>query len=159
MISAQNIVAWGNVAPSANQQQAEQELIIGRALVEIISNDLSRAAAQLCGGTVLSKLHFPTLMRYSQDFALVQMFGWYPGISGQATSRAQTRERMLAKPAKSCLLLHARPLLLHPAAQAEALTEQAISGSFRRVFINLIDWLPSEPWGRAQVMTDRFGTS
>ena len=53
---------------------------------------MSRDAAQLCGGTVLSQLHFPNPMRYSEDIALVQMFGWYPGLSGQAISRARARE-------------------------------------------------------------------
>ena len=33
MIPAQNIVAWGNVVPWADQRQVEQDLIISRALV------------------------------------------------------------------------------------------------------------------------------
>ena len=35
MIPAQNVVAWGNVVPWADQRQTEQDLIIGRAVVEI----------------------------------------------------------------------------------------------------------------------------
>ena len=38
MIPAQNIVAWGNVVPWADQRQVEQDLIISRALVEIFSD-------------------------------------------------------------------------------------------------------------------------
>ena len=33
MIPAQNIVAWGNVVPWADQRQVEQDLIISRARV------------------------------------------------------------------------------------------------------------------------------
>ena len=43
MIPAQNIVAWGNVVPWADQRQVEQDLIIGRALVEIFSDDMLHA--------------------------------------------------------------------------------------------------------------------
>jgi len=32
MIPTQNIVAWGNVVPWADQRQVEQDLIISRAL-------------------------------------------------------------------------------------------------------------------------------
>ena len=35
MIPAQNIVAWGAVVPWDDQRQVEQDLIIGRALVEM----------------------------------------------------------------------------------------------------------------------------
>ena len=35
MIPAQNILAWGAVIPGGDQRQVEQDLIIGRALVEM----------------------------------------------------------------------------------------------------------------------------
>ena len=40
MIPAQNIVAWGNVVPWADQRQVEQDLIISRGLVEIFADDI-----------------------------------------------------------------------------------------------------------------------
>ena len=64
MIPAQNIVAWGNVVPWAEQRQVEQDLIISRALVEIFSDDMLRDAVRFRGGTALNKLHFPKPMRY-----------------------------------------------------------------------------------------------
>ena len=67
MIPAQNIVAWGNVVPWSDQRQVEQDLIIGRALVEIFSDDMLYAAVRVRGGTALNKLHFPKPMRYSED--------------------------------------------------------------------------------------------
>jgi len=67
MIPAQNIVAWGAVVPWSDQRQVEQDLIIGRALVEIFSDDMLRDAVRVRGGTALNKLHFPKPMRYSED--------------------------------------------------------------------------------------------
>ena len=286
MIPAQNIVAWSNVVPWADQRQVEQDLIIGRALVEIFSDDMLRAALRVRGGTALNKLHFPKPMRYSEDIDLVRtsggpigpildrlrvvlepwlgrarfdqspvapkfrfrvdaedgsgvpirlkveintretqafdgpaslplkienpwfsgeaaistfsreemlatklrallqrdqgrdlydlahalevfenldiarmvgIFGRYLDLSDQAISRAQAQERMFAKLANTRFLLDLRPLL--PAAQAEALTEEATADSFRRVFTMLIDRLPGEPWGRTQAMKERFGIS
>ena len=72
MIPAQNIVAWGNVVPWADQRQIEQDLIICRALVEIFSDDMLRDALRIRGGTALNKLHFPMPMRYSEDIDLVR---------------------------------------------------------------------------------------
>ena len=73
MIPAQNIVAWGNVVPWADQRQVEQNLIIGRALVEIFSDDMLHGALHVRGGTALNKLHFPAPLRYSEDIDLVRM--------------------------------------------------------------------------------------
>ncbi|WP_265519287.1 nucleotidyl transferase AbiEii/AbiGii toxin family protein [Nitratireductor luteus] len=72
MIPAQNIVAWGNVVPWADQRQVEQDLIISRALVEIFSDDMLRDALRFRGGTALNKLHFPAPLRYSEDIDLVR---------------------------------------------------------------------------------------
>ena len=75
MIPTQNIVAWGNVVPWAEQRQVEQDLIISRALVEIFSDDMLRDAVRVRGGTALNKLHFPKPMRYSEDIDLVRTSG------------------------------------------------------------------------------------
>ena len=75
MIPAQNIVAWGNVVPWADQRQVEQDLIISRALVEIFSDDMLRKELRVRGGTALSKLHFPKPTRYSEDIDLVRTSG------------------------------------------------------------------------------------
>lgn len=65
MIPSQNIVAWSNVVPWADQRQVEQDLIISRALVEVFSDEVLRGALRFRGGTALNKLHFPTPLRYS----------------------------------------------------------------------------------------------
>ena len=72
MIPAQNIVPWGNAVPWADQRQVEQDLIIGRALVDIFSDEVLRDALRIRGGTGLNKLHFPAPLRYSEDIDLVR---------------------------------------------------------------------------------------
>lgn len=284
MIPAQNIVAWGNVVPWADQRQVEQDLIISRALVEIFSDNRLRDALRFRGGTALNKLHFPEPLRYSEDIDLVrrsagpigpildqlrvvlepwlgraqfdqsrvapkfhfrveaedgsgvpirlkieintreieafdaptsspleivnpwfsgeaaiptfsreemlatklrallqrdkgrdlydlahaldvfeglevdrivEMLGRYLGLSGQAISRAQAQERMFAKLANPRFLLDMRPLL--SAAQVKAWTQESTEEAFRRVFADLVDRLPGDPWARTPVMKERFG--
>jgi predicted nucleotidyltransferase component of viral defense system len=72
MIPSQNIVAWGNVVPWADQRQIEQDLIISRAIIEIFSDPVLREALRFRGGTALNKLHFPAPLRYSEDIDLVR---------------------------------------------------------------------------------------
>ena len=88
---------------------------------------------------------------------IVEMFGQYLALSGQAISRAQAQARMFAKLANPRFLLDVRPLL--PAARAETLTEDSTAEAFRRVFMTLVDRLPGEPWGRTPAMKQRFGIS
>ena len=86
---------------------------------------------------------------------IVEMFGRYLDLSGQAISRAQAQERMFAKLANPRFLLDMRPLLR--ADQVEALTEESTAESFCRVFTTLVDRLPGEAWGRTPAMKERFG--
>lgn len=72
MIPVMNIVAWGNVAPWAEQRQIEQDLILSRAIVEIFSDPFLAAELRFRGGTALNKLHFPAALRYSEDIDLVR---------------------------------------------------------------------------------------
>ena len=86
---------------------------------------------------------------------IVDVFGQYLVLSGQAISRAQAQDRMFAKLANPRFLLDVRPLL--PADRAEALTEGVTAEAFRLVFTTLVDRLPGEPWGRTAAMKQRFG--
>jgi len=72
MIPAMNIIAWGQVAPWAEQRQIEQDLIISRALVELFRDDFLKEQLRFRGGTALNKLHFPAPLRYSEDIDLVR---------------------------------------------------------------------------------------
>jgi len=72
MIPTQNIVAWSEHAPWAEQRQVEQDLIISRALVEIFDDPFLAKELRFRGGTALNKLHFPEPLRYSEDIDLVR---------------------------------------------------------------------------------------
>jgi predicted nucleotidyltransferase component of viral defense system len=72
MIPAQNIVAWGQTVPWAEQRQVEQDLIISRALVEIFNDPFLKENLRFRGGTALNKLHFSKPLRYSEDIDLVR---------------------------------------------------------------------------------------
>ncbi|MBB4020111.1 putative nucleotidyltransferase component of viral defense system [Chelatococcus caeni] len=86
---------------------------------------------------------------------IVEMFGRYLALAGQAISRAEAQQRMFAKLANPRFLLDMRPLL--PAAQVETLTEASTAESFRLVFTALVDRLPGEPWAKTPAMKERFG--
>ena len=85
---------------------------------------------------------------------LVEMFQCYLALSEQKISRAQAQQRMFAKMANPRLLLDMRPLL--PAAEAEILTEKSTFGAIRRIFADLVDQLPGDPWARTEEMKKRF---
>ena len=72
MIPSQNIVAWSQSAPWAEQRQVEQDLIISRTLVEIFGDAFLSNELRLRGGTALNKLHFAQPVRYSEDIDLVR---------------------------------------------------------------------------------------
>ena len=59
MIPEQNIVAWGNVVPWADQRQVEQDLIISRALVETFSDPMLRVALRIRGGNGAQQAALP----------------------------------------------------------------------------------------------------
>lgn len=72
MIPSQNIVAWSQSAPWAEQRQVEQDLIISRALVEIFGDAFLSNELRFRGGTALNKLHLAQPLRYSEDIDLVR---------------------------------------------------------------------------------------
>ncbi|MEQ9450482.1 MAG: nucleotidyl transferase AbiEii/AbiGii toxin family protein [Pseudomonadales bacterium] len=72
MIPSQNIIAWGNRAPWAEQRQIEQDLIISRVIIELFNDTYLRTQLRFRGGTALNKLHFPEPVRYSEDIDLVR---------------------------------------------------------------------------------------
>jgi predicted nucleotidyltransferase component of viral defense system len=86
---------------------------------------------------------------------LVACFGAYLEQSGLALTRAQAQERMFAKLANPRFLTDMRPLL--PAAQSDLLTDDSTKVAFKKVFTQIIDLIPGDPWGRLAEMNDRFG--
>lgn len=72
MIPRDNITAWRQHAPWAQDIQVEQDLVISRALVAIFAHPVLSQALVFRGGTALYKLFLRPAARYSEDIDLVQ---------------------------------------------------------------------------------------
>jgi predicted nucleotidyltransferase component of viral defense system len=67
-----DIVRWREVAPWADDDDVEQDLVITLALFDIFRDPLLKDALAFRGGTALHKLHLAPAARYSEDIDLVQ---------------------------------------------------------------------------------------
>lgn len=73
MIPAPYITEWRASAPWSQDAWVEQDLVIGRALVEIFQDPELADSLAFRGGTALHKLHMAPAARYSEDIDLVQI--------------------------------------------------------------------------------------
>jgi len=67
-----DIIAWRRVAPWADDDDVEQDLVITLALFDIFGDAALREQLAFRGGTAIHKLHVPPAARYSEDIDLVQ---------------------------------------------------------------------------------------
>ena len=72
MIPIAHIQAWSITAPWPDPRQAEQDLIICRALCDLFNASALKGKIAFRGGTAISKLLFAQPLRYSEDIDLVQ---------------------------------------------------------------------------------------
>ncbi len=73
MIPRADIAEWrASGHPWKTDDQVEQDLILGRMLVEMFSDSLIAEKLIFRGGTALHKLFFPKPLRYSEDIDVVQ---------------------------------------------------------------------------------------
>ncbi len=73
MIPRRYIQQWRNQVSWITDAQVEQDLVIGRAVIEIYSHPLLKKSLAFRGGTALGKLFFSPQLRYSEDIDLVQI--------------------------------------------------------------------------------------
>jgi predicted nucleotidyltransferase component of viral defense system len=73
MIPQAYITEWNQQVPWKYIEQAEQDLVISRALVEIFSDEWLASHLAFRGGTALHKLYLQPQSRYSEDIDLVQV--------------------------------------------------------------------------------------
>lgn len=64
------IAEWSNGAPWQTNEQAEQDLVICRVLIEIFSDDWLAQSLAFREGTALHKLYLSPQPRYSEDIDL-----------------------------------------------------------------------------------------
>ena len=79
MIPRDYITQWRERAPWNEDFQVEQDLIISRALVEMLSDPVLAGTLAFRGGTALYKLYLTPPARYSEDIDLVRI---EPGPAG-----------------------------------------------------------------------------
>ena len=72
MIPKPYIAKWQEFAPWQEFYQIEQDLVIGRVLIELFSDEFLRENLAFRGGTALHKLFLSPPPRYSEDIDLVQ---------------------------------------------------------------------------------------
>ena len=72
MITRQAIIEWREIAPWILPVQVEQDLIIGRALIELFSDEFLKNRLAFRGGTSIHRLFMSPALRYSEDIDLVQ---------------------------------------------------------------------------------------
>ena len=124
-----------------------REEMLATKLRALLQRDKGRDLYDLASGLdIFADLDIPWLM---------DIFHSYMQLSGQAMSRSQAQERMLAKLARPRFMHDLRPLL--SADRADALTEAAMAEAFRQVFTTMIDRLPGKPWARLQTAKQRLG--
>ena len=73
MIPVSYITEWSEVAPWSQNKQVEQDLIICRALCEILSDSFLSEHLAFRGGIALGKLYLKPQPRYSEDIDFVQV--------------------------------------------------------------------------------------
>jgi len=72
LIPASYIQDWSTKAPWADARQIEQDLIISRALCDLMNAPMLKDKIAFRGGTAINKLLFKQPLRYSEDIDLVQ---------------------------------------------------------------------------------------
>lgn len=85
---------------------------------------------------------------------IIDMFRRYLALRGQAISRAQAEQRMLAKFERPDLLGDMRPLL--PPDVGDALSDARARTDFIQVFERLIVLLPGQPWARTAEIAQKL---
>lgn len=98
MIPQAYISEWNQEVPWHTMEQAEQDLVICRALVEIFSDDLLAKSLAFRGGTALHKLFLSPQQRYSEDIDLVQITA---EPFGPIANRIRERLSFLGEPKRS----------------------------------------------------------
>ncbi len=73
MIPTAFLQAWSVKAPWPDLRQAEQDLIISRALCDLFNASALKDKIAFRGGTAIHKLLFKQALRYSEDIDLVQV--------------------------------------------------------------------------------------
>ena len=95
MIPRSDVLAWRSVAPWADENDVEQDLIITRAMFDIFEDPWLAERLAFRGGTALHRLYLAPPARYSEDIDLVQRI---PERIGPTFDRLRERLGWIGRP-------------------------------------------------------------
>lgn len=111
---------------------------------ELLSTKLRALLQRNKGRDLIDLSHSLDIFEKLNAKRIVQLFGKYLDLSGQAISRAQAEQRMFEKLERSDFLADVKPLLT--AEEAARFTDETGRQAFAAVFRDIVQVIPGEPW-------------
>jgi hypothetical protein len=134
------ITEWRTEAPWIMTSQVEQDLMLSRALVEMLTESSIGESLAFRGGTALYKLHFTASRRAAVDLGrVVTCFNGYLGHDGTRVSRAKFEMNMHEKLSDDTFLADVEPLIA-PA------SDWNVDAAAAFVMHEIAPLLSGEPW-------------
>jgi predicted nucleotidyltransferase component of viral defense system len=111
---------------------------------ELLSTKLRALLQRNKGRDLVDLSHSLDIFEKLNAKRVVELFGRYLDLSGQAISRAQAEQRMFEKLERPDFLADVKPLLT--AEEAARFTNDTAKRAFALVFRDIIQLIPGEPW-------------
>ena len=111
---------------------------------ELLSTKLRALLQRNKGRDLVDLSHSLDIFEELDAKRLVELFGKYLDLSGQAISRAQAEQRMFEKLERPDFLADVKPLLT--AEEAARFTDETGRQAFAAVFRDIVQVIPGEPW-------------
>lgn len=111
---------------------------------ELLSTKLRALLQRNKGRDLIDLSHSLDIFEELDAKRLVELFGKYLDLSGQAISRAQAEQRMFEKLERPDFLADVKPLLT--AEEAARFTDETGRQAFAAVFRDIVQGIPGKPW-------------
>jgi predicted nucleotidyltransferase component of viral defense system len=111
---------------------------------ELLSTKLRALLQRNKGRDLIDLSHSLDIFEKLNTKRIVELFGMYLDLSGQAISRAQAEQRMFEKLERPDFLADVKPLLT--AEEAARFTDEMGRQAFSAVFRNIVQVIPGGPW-------------
>lgn len=111
---------------------------------ELLSTKLRALLQRNKGRDLIDLSHSLDVFEKLNAKRIVELFGKYLDLSGQAISRAQAEQRMFEKLERPDFLADVKPLLT--AEEAARFTDEVGRQAFAAVFHDIVQVIPGEPW-------------
>ena len=122
---------------------------------ELLSTKLRALLQRNKGRDLIDLSHSLDIFEKLNEKRIVELFGKYLDLSGQAISRAQAEQRMFEKLERPNFLADVKPLLT--AEEAARFTDETGRQAFAAVFRDIVQVIPGEPWANTAGKIDQHG--